>query len=329
MCYGRGGTRADRDRRTLVLGRIPPHLLGGEIPLDAERGRARAVERWPAGSGSAWSARAAGHPRDRRLEPGQRRAPGDRQARAGRARLHAGRVRRLRAAAGRQAGRHPRPARPRWCRPIRATFGVRSADRRRQERLRAHRRRSATMCSTSSASTPATRARGAGRAQALAAEGFAADEMRLVRSRRTCATSARPGRCASRYPTGRIDRDRRRRGRRPLPRARTSRRTATRTATSPDQRIEWVNLRVMGIGPIRRPAIQPRPPTAGRHRARPHRAPPGVFRQLGSSTRRSTRAPTRSRATARRAGHRRGVRLHASFSRASRRRRRRLRQPAA
>jgi N-methylhydantoinase A len=27
---------------------------------------------------------------------------------------------------------------------------------------------------------------------------------------------------------------------------------------APDQRIEWVNLRVMGIGPIRRPAIQPR-----------------------------------------------------------------------
>jgi N-methylhydantoinase A len=28
---------------------------------------------------------------------------------------------------------------------------------------------------------------------------------------------------------------------------------------APDQRIEWVNVRVMGIGPIRRPAIEPRP----------------------------------------------------------------------
>jgi N-methylhydantoinase A len=28
-------------------------------------------------------------------------------------------------------------------------------------------------------------------------------------------------------------------------------------ASSPDQRIEWVNVRVVGIGPIRRPVIQP------------------------------------------------------------------------
>jgi N-methylhydantoinase A len=34
MCYGRGGTAPTVTDATLVLGRIPPHLLGGEIALD-------------------------------------------------------------------------------------------------------------------------------------------------------------------------------------------------------------------------------------------------------------------------------------------------------
>jgi N-methylhydantoinase A len=34
LCYGRGGTEATVTDAHLVLGRIPPHLLGGEIPLD-------------------------------------------------------------------------------------------------------------------------------------------------------------------------------------------------------------------------------------------------------------------------------------------------------
>src|SRR6266851_6887304 len=41
MCYGRGGSAPTVTDATLVLGRIPPHLLGGEIPLHkefAERG---------------------------------------------------------------------------------------------------------------------------------------------------------------------------------------------------------------------------------------------------------------------------------------------------
>jgi N-methylhydantoinase A len=36
MCYGRGGRAATVTDATLVLRRIPPHLLGGEIPLDLE-----------------------------------------------------------------------------------------------------------------------------------------------------------------------------------------------------------------------------------------------------------------------------------------------------
>ncbi|MFL5795415.1 MAG: hydantoinase/oxoprolinase family protein [Actinomycetota bacterium] len=33
-CYGRGGTEPTVTEANLVLGRIPPHLLGGEVPLD-------------------------------------------------------------------------------------------------------------------------------------------------------------------------------------------------------------------------------------------------------------------------------------------------------
>ena len=37
MCYGRGGRRPTVTDATLVLGRVPPHLLGGEIPLEIGR----------------------------------------------------------------------------------------------------------------------------------------------------------------------------------------------------------------------------------------------------------------------------------------------------
>jgi N-methylhydantoinase A len=36
ICYGRGGTEPTTTDAALVLGRIPPHLLGGEIPLHAD-----------------------------------------------------------------------------------------------------------------------------------------------------------------------------------------------------------------------------------------------------------------------------------------------------
>ncbi|HJU98545.1 MAG TPA: hydantoinase/oxoprolinase family protein [Jiangellaceae bacterium] len=39
LCYGHGGTEPTVTDAHLVLGRIPPHLLGGEIPLDAEAAR--------------------------------------------------------------------------------------------------------------------------------------------------------------------------------------------------------------------------------------------------------------------------------------------------
>ena len=36
ICYGKGGSEVTVTDAHLVLGRIPPHLLGGEVPLDAE-----------------------------------------------------------------------------------------------------------------------------------------------------------------------------------------------------------------------------------------------------------------------------------------------------
>ncbi|SFN21656.1 MULTISPECIES: hydantoinase/oxoprolinase family protein [Actinomadura] len=40
LCYGRGGTEATVTDAHAVLGRIPPHLLGGEVPLDVDAARA-------------------------------------------------------------------------------------------------------------------------------------------------------------------------------------------------------------------------------------------------------------------------------------------------
>ncbi|MBM6402037.1 hydantoinase/oxoprolinase family protein [Phycicoccus sonneratiae] len=40
LCYGRGGTEPTITDAHVVLGRIPPHLLGGEIPLDVSAARA-------------------------------------------------------------------------------------------------------------------------------------------------------------------------------------------------------------------------------------------------------------------------------------------------
>ena len=40
LCYGRGGAEPTVTDAHVVLGRIPPHLLGGEIPLDVDAARA-------------------------------------------------------------------------------------------------------------------------------------------------------------------------------------------------------------------------------------------------------------------------------------------------
>jgi len=44
ICYGHGGTEPTITDAHLVLGRIPPHLLGGEIPLDVSAAKAGVTE---------------------------------------------------------------------------------------------------------------------------------------------------------------------------------------------------------------------------------------------------------------------------------------------
>jgi N-methylhydantoinase A len=44
LCYGKGGREVTVTDAHLVLGRIPPHLLGGEVPLDAGAARAGVAE---------------------------------------------------------------------------------------------------------------------------------------------------------------------------------------------------------------------------------------------------------------------------------------------
>jgi N-methylhydantoinase A len=39
MCYRRGGEEPTLTDANVLLGRLPPHLLGGEVPLDVERAR--------------------------------------------------------------------------------------------------------------------------------------------------------------------------------------------------------------------------------------------------------------------------------------------------
>ncbi|MDQ2750825.1 MAG: hydantoinase/oxoprolinase family protein [Actinomycetota bacterium] len=44
LCYGQGGTQVTITDAHLVLGRIPPHLLGGEVPLDVAAARTGLAE---------------------------------------------------------------------------------------------------------------------------------------------------------------------------------------------------------------------------------------------------------------------------------------------
>ena len=98
LCYGKGGTEVTITDAHVFLGRIPPHLLGGEIPLDVEAARA-GIEALAARARHDARGLRDRRPRDLRLEPGQRAAPGHRQARPRRPRLHADHLRRLRLAA--------------------------------------------------------------------------------------------------------------------------------------------------------------------------------------------------------------------------------------
>ena len=120
VCYGRGGTRADRDRLQPAARLSRQGLAAGRRPADRPcrgRGRGRRAPGQAAGRRCAHR----GGRRDRRRQPRHGGGPEDRlrAARARSARLRAGGVRRRRAAAcggaGRRARHRPRdlPADPR------------------------------------------------------------------------------------------------------------------------------------------------------------------------------------------------------------------------
>ena len=140
LCYAKGGADVTITDAHVFLGRIPPHLLGGEIPLDVEAAR-RGIEALAAKLGftpEACASRGAG---DLGVEPGQRAAPGHRQARPRRPRLHADHLRRLGlAVAVPPDGRARHPDRAGAAEPGQR-LRLRPAHRRRQERLRPHPRR--------------------------------------------------------------------------------------------------------------------------------------------------------------------------------------------
>ena len=270
------------------------------------------------------------------MEPGQRAAPGHGQARPRRPRLHAHHVRRLGLAAAVPAdGRARHPDRAGAARP-RQRVGVRAAHRRREERLRADpASRSTTQLDAGALAHGVRRADRRRRATALAARGLRRGRRTSSRAPPTCATSARPSRCGCRCPTATLDRA-------ALDGVAAAFHAEHRGlygydfAGDPTQQVEWVNLRVSGIGPITRPEIR---------RVSPGRAARGDGERLA---RRTTRrrpvcfdadegyvdtpvllahrpGPGRQR---RGAGDHRGVRLDGAAAPGLHRHRRRLRQPA-
>ncbi|MEP6667306.1 MAG: hydantoinase/oxoprolinase family protein [Nocardioidaceae bacterium] len=59
MCYGKGGDEVTITDAHLLVGRIPPHLLGGEVPLDVDLSRA-GVENLAGNVGLSWERAATG-----------------------------------------------------------------------------------------------------------------------------------------------------------------------------------------------------------------------------------------------------------------------------
>ena len=170
-------------------------------------------------------------------------------------------------------------------------LGVRPAHRRRQERLRADRTCASTTSSTSRAvddDRSTTLTEQAARRRSTR-EGFARAEHALRRARADL-------RYFGQAFEVRVPRARRARSTRPSPtRSPTAFHAAHRALYGydfrgdPRQQVEWVNLRVSGIGPITRPEIarSPRPPGDGRRerRAAPATPPAVCFdRRAATST---------------------------------------------
>ena len=260
MCYGAGGDEPTITDAHLVLGRIPPHLLGGEVPLDPRpRARRRREDRRP--PRTRCRAGGSGNPRDLCLEPGERPAPDHRQARPRHPRLPPRDVRRLRLAACLPAGRHPRYCVASSCRVNPgnlSAYGLLTVDVRNDYvRTAVMRHSRLDVDHLQSLFVELTRSADA----ALAREGFDEQE-------RVFEVSADLRYFGQAYEV-----------RIPWGADHVSAETAERVVDAfhdehrrlygydfrddPRQEVEWVNLRVTGVGPIRKPELRRIPVSDG------------------------------------------------------------------
>ena len=322
MCYGGGGEEPTVTDAHAVLGRIPPHLLGGEVPLDVDLA-AKGVATLAEQARSRLRAVRDRHPGDLGLEPGQRAAPDHRQPRPGRPRLHDGHVRRLRLAAGLPADGHPRPATACSSPTTRATcpaFGLLTVDVRNDYVRTAVARQSALDTATVQGILDDL----AGQADAaLGREGFA-PEQRVFQRTADLRYYGQAYEVRVEVPEGDVDAD--------LLAGRRRRFHDEHKALydydfrdDARQEVEWVNLRVTGIGPIRKPEVREVAAGSGAESAA-HRHPPGLLRRLGGDRGLRPCVPRRRR-RGHRPGGRRGVRLHRPAAPGVHRPGRRVRQP--
>ena len=149
-------------------------------------------------------------------------------------------------------------------------LGLRAADRRRAQRLRPDRgrRHDRAWTSTSGRAIYDDLRR---RRESVAARGIRRGPRRSSSAPRTCGTSVRPSRCGCRCPDGDVDRRLGGRGGRRVPR-RAPALYGYDFRGNAGQQVEWVNLRVTGVGPIPRPAMR-------RDRGRARASPPARIGQ--------------------------------------------------
>jgi N-methylhydantoinase A len=254
MCYGRGGREPTVTDATLVLRRIPPHLLGGEIPLHAslaQQGIAALAEslgldvhRTAAGvlEIAAWSQ--ANAVRQVTVKRGLDVRDYQLVAFGGSGPLQAGKLVDILGLRG--ALIPPDPGNV-------SAFGLLTVDIKNDYVTTAVQRDDLLDLERVNGvyARLEDQARGA-----LAAEGFSGAAMRLERFA-DMRYFGQAWEVRVDVPGGVVDRAAADRVVEAF-HAAHARTYGYSYRGAPDQRIEWVNLRVMGIGPIRRPAIQPR-----------------------------------------------------------------------
>jgi N-methylhydantoinase A len=254
MCYARGGQQPTVTDATLMLGRIPPHLLGGEIPLDvtlAEQGicdLAASIGLEPHRTAAGVTEIAAFSQANAVRQVTVKRGLDVRDyllvAFGGSGPLQAGKLIDILGLPG--ALIPPSPGNV-------SAFGLLTVDVKNDYVLTAVQRDDELDLALVNASY--TRLEEQAR-RGLAAEGFSDADMRVVRSA-DMRYFGQAWEVRVEVPDGPIDRtaadlavDRFH--------AAHQRTYGYSYAASPEQRIEWVNLRVMGIGPIQRPVVERR-----------------------------------------------------------------------